>query len=115
MFVALRLRRGHAWARPVLVVCLGIFGTLSLVIEPTRWLAEGHSTADWLAAADATELLGAACRLLHLAAVLAALALMFHPASNTYFRTQRIMRTGRIWRIRRPGHQTPAAEPRSNV
>lgn len=112
VFVALQLHRGRAWARPVLAVCLGVFGTLSLVIEPARWLAEGHSAADWLAAADTTQLLGAACRLLHLAAVLAALTLMFRPASNTYFHTQRTQRTRRL---QRPRRQALPAEPRSNV
>ncbi|MFC7306078.1 hypothetical protein ACFQVC_17865 [Streptomyces monticola] len=90
--VALQLRRGRNWARLTLTVLLGVFGTVSLVIEPVRSLAQGASTADWLRDAGARELLMASSRLLHLAAVLAALVLMYRPAANAHFRALHALR-----------------------
>jgi hypothetical protein len=45
VLLALRLREGRNWARLTLAVGLGIFGTLSLVVEPVRWLLDGGSAA----------------------------------------------------------------------
>jgi hypothetical protein len=67
-------------------------GTLSLVIGPLTWLTEGGSLADAIAAADLGALLFAASRLVHLAAIIASVILMFQPAANAYFRETR--RTG---------------------
>jgi hypothetical protein len=41
--IALRFRAGRNWARPTLAVGLGVFGTLSLVVEPVTWLLDGNS------------------------------------------------------------------------
>jgi hypothetical protein len=84
--LAVQLRRGRNWARVALAVLYGGLGTLSLVIGPVSWLAEGGSLADAVAAADLGSVLFAASRALHLAAVIAALLLMFHPAANAYLR-----------------------------
>jgi hypothetical protein len=65
-------------------VLYGGLGTLSLVIGPVSWLAEGGSLADAVAAADLGSVLFAASRAVHLGAVIAALVLMFHPAANAY-------------------------------
>ncbi|MFI6455651.1 hypothetical protein ACIBF6_29310 [Streptosporangium amethystogenes] len=93
IFMAVRLRRGHNWARIALALTLGVFGTLSLVIEPIRWLLEGHSLGQAVAGADAMTFVFAASRIVHLAAVLAAMALMFAPAANAYFHnTSRLSR-----------------------
>ena len=73
----------------------GGFGTLSLVIGPITWLAEGGSLADAIAAADVGSVLFAASRLVHLGAIIAALILMFHPATNAYIRATRRMRPER--------------------
>ena len=54
----------------------GGFGTLSLVIGPVTWLAEGGSPAGTMAAADLGSVLFAASRLVHLGAIIAALILM---------------------------------------
>jgi hypothetical protein len=67
-----------------LAVLYGGFGTLSLVIGPVTWLAEGGSLADAVAAADLGSWLFAASRVVHVGAVIAALVLMFHPAANAY-------------------------------
>jgi hypothetical protein len=86
VYLALRLRQGRNWARLALAVLYGGFGTLSLVIGPVTWLAEGGLLADATAAADLGSVLFAASRLVHVAAIIAALILMFHPAANAYIR-----------------------------
>ncbi|MBN6056127.1 hypothetical protein JYK22_29640, partial [Nonomuraea sp. RK-328] len=86
VFLALRLREGRNWARLTLAVGLGVFGTLSLVIEPARWLLDGGSIADAVAAAAPMDLVFAGSRTLHLLAVLGAVTLMFQPRANAFFR-----------------------------
>jgi hypothetical protein len=89
VYLAARLRQGRNWARVALAVGLGGIGTLSLVIGPVTWLAEGGSLADAavaVAAADLGSVLFAASRVVHLGAVVAAVLLMFHPAANAYIR-----------------------------
>jgi hypothetical protein len=85
-YLAVRLRQGRRWARVALAVLYGVLGTASLVIGPVTWLADGGSLADATAAADPGSVLFAASRVVHLAAVIAALVLMFHPAANAYIR-----------------------------
>jgi hypothetical protein len=67
-----------------LTVLYGGFWTLSLVIGPVTWLAAGGSLSDAMAAVDLGSVLFAASRIVHLAAIIAALILMFHPAVNAY-------------------------------
>jgi hypothetical protein len=95
--LAVQLRRGRNWARVALAVLYGGLGSLSLVIGPVTWLAEGGSLADAVAAADLGSVLFVASRVVHLGAVIAALLLMFHPAANAYLRatTRAPMRRGR--------------------
>ncbi|WP_433435169.1 hypothetical protein [Nonomuraea sp. CA-141351] len=87
VFLALRLRRGENWARLTLAATLGIFGTLSLVIEPVQWLLAGGSISEAVAGADAMGLIFAASRILHVVAVLGAVTLMFQPRANAYFKS----------------------------
>ncbi|RBQ14857.1 hypothetical protein DP939_38505 [Spongiactinospora rosea] len=87
-FVALRLYRGKPWARVALAVGLGVFGTVSLVIEPIGWLLSGGSVAEAVAGASVLSVVLAAIRFLHLMAVLTALPLMFTPTANAYFRAR---------------------------
>lgn len=88
VLVAVQLRRGRNWARLTLAVGLGVFGTLSLVIEPLRWLADGHSPGDALRDLGAVDVLFGASRVLHLSAVLGAMVLMFRPTANAWFRAR---------------------------
>jgi hypothetical protein len=83
-FLAARLRQGKNGARVALAVLYGGLGTLSLVLGPVSWLAEGGSPADAVAGADLLSVLFAASRVVHLGAVIAAVGLMFHPAANAY-------------------------------
>ncbi|WP_326587144.1 hypothetical protein [Streptomyces sp. NBC_01294] len=86
VLVAVRMRRGAGWARITLALGLGVLGTASLVVEPLGYLLDGGSLAGALAGADALEWVFGVSRTVHLAAVLTAVALMFAPAANAYFR-----------------------------
>ncbi|MEJ3654252.1 hypothetical protein WEH80_14900 [Actinomycetes bacterium KLBMP 9759] len=84
--LVLALRTGYNPVRWTLAIGLGVVGTLSLVVEPITWWIAGGSPARFLASADAPTLAITALRLLHVLAVLAALALVFHPRSAPFFR-----------------------------
>ncbi|MFE1554227.1 hypothetical protein ACFW6V_04455 [Streptomyces sp. NPDC058734] len=83
---ARRMRGGARWARVTLALGLGVLGTASMVVQPLGYLADGGSAVDALSRAGALDLLFGASRAVHVAAVLAAVALMFRPAANAYFR-----------------------------
>ncbi|RSS47753.1 hypothetical protein EF912_26090 [Streptomyces sp. WAC07061] len=83
---ARRMRGGARWARVALALGLGVLGTASMVVRPLGYLADGGSVADALARAGALDLLFGAGRGVRVAAVLVAVALMFRPAANLYFR-----------------------------
>ena len=89
ILLALRLKYGGKWPRIILAIGLGVFGTLSLVLEPVQWLLEGHAVGAFLAAADVQTLLSVGARIVHLLAVLGATALMFSPPVNTFYRQAR--------------------------
>ncbi|MGH4029019.1 hypothetical protein ACQB60_08820 [Actinomycetota bacterium Odt1-20B] len=86
VLLAVQLRRGRNWARCALAVGLGVFGTLSLLIGPVQWLADGHDIGDTVTDLSVADVLFGASRVLHLAAVLTAVVLMFRPAANAYFK-----------------------------
>ncbi|MFE6160280.1 hypothetical protein ACFQ7F_15365 [Streptomyces sp. NPDC056486] len=88
VLLAVQLRRGRNWARLTLAVGLGVLGTLSLVIEPVRWLADGHTLGDAFRDLGAVDVLFGASRVLHLSAVLGATVLMFGPTANAWFRVR---------------------------
>ena len=84
--LVLALHTGRNSVRWAVAGLLGVVGTLSLVVEPVTWLAAGGDAVGFLAAADGPTLLVTALRVLHVAAVLTALALMFRPAALGFFR-----------------------------
>jgi hypothetical protein len=86
VYIVVQMRLGKNWARITLAVLLGGIGTLSLVFDPVSWLIEGNSLGELLRNADTAFVVFAAIRVVHLAAVLAALVFMFRPAANAYFR-----------------------------
>jgi hypothetical protein len=92
VYIITRMRLGMRWARLTLAVLLGVFGILSLVIDPISWLAGGNSLSEVFTEANLLFFLIAPIRAVHLAAVIAALVLMFLPAANTYFRGSRSAR-----------------------
>ena len=89
VYIITRMRLGKSWARLTLAALLGVIGTLSLVIDPISWLAGGNSLSEVFTQANLLFVLIAPIRTIHLAAVIAALVLMFLPAANTYFRGSR--------------------------
>ncbi|UFQ19177.1 MULTISPECIES: hypothetical protein [Streptomyces] len=89
VLVAVRMRRGGNGARLALAGVLGVLGTLSLLIEPVQWLADGHSLGAAFRGLGAVDVMFGASRALHVAAVLAAVALMFRPSANAWFRAAR--------------------------
>jgi hypothetical protein len=86
IITTLRMRAGRRWARVALAVVLGVVGTLSLVVEPVSWLADGNSLSAAVDDADLTWWMIAGSRVLHVAAVWAAVPLMFTRSANAYFR-----------------------------
>jgi hypothetical protein len=87
VYIIVQMRLGKRWARLTLAVLLGVIGTLSLVIDPILWLARGNSLREVFTGADLLFILIAPIRVVHLAAVIAALVFMFLPAANHYFRS----------------------------
>ncbi len=76
-------RRGVPWSRYLLAGLLGTVGLASLIYEPINWLTDHDLTSlTW----SAGFVLSAALRSIHLSALLAALALSFHPETNRWFR-----------------------------
>ncbi len=98
------LRQGRNWARLGLTVLLGVFGTLSLVIGPVQFLLDGGDVGRALAEADMASWAFGLSRVVHLAAVLGAMILMYQKASNDYF-------AGNVGarRLRTPGDSSAAA------
>jgi hypothetical protein len=86
LLIAIRMRAGRRWARISLALGLGVFGTASMVVEPLRALVQGDSLGAFLTDASVLDLAFGASRAVHVAAVLTAVAMMFLPAANTYFR-----------------------------
>jgi hypothetical protein len=84
--LVLALRTGRNAVRWALAVLLGVFGTLSLVVEPVLWLVGGGDATAFLVAADGPTLAVVALRALHVLAVAVACALMFHPFATAWFR-----------------------------
>lgn len=80
-----RLRRGEPWVRLALTVLLGVLGMASLLAEPISWVVAGGAPADFLAAADGPTLMVVALRAIHVAAVVAGLALMYGRTANRFF------------------------------
>lgn len=87
-WITAKMYRGKNWARIVLTILLGGIGTLSLVIDPIQWLIEGNSLNTMFEGVNMMSLIFAATRVIHLAAVFAALIFMFRPAANRYFRLE---------------------------
>lgn len=87
--LVVQLRTGREAVRWTVVAVLGVVGTWSLLAEPAQALFDGATVAGFVVTASGPELLAAALRTLHVVEVLGALALLFHPASNEFFRTGR--------------------------
>ncbi|WP_052434213.1 hypothetical protein [Streptacidiphilus melanogenes] len=89
LVVAGRMRDGRGWARLTLALGLGILGTASMVVQPVEALLHGRTLASALTTSSPVDLLFGASRTVHVACVLGAVALMFLPAANAWFRGRR--------------------------
>ena len=85
----LALPEGRNTVRWTLAVLFGLLGIAVLLVEPITWLADGGSPATYLAGATIADVALVALRVVHLAAVVVALVLMFRPAANAFFRAGR--------------------------
>jgi hypothetical protein len=87
VYMIAQMRLGKRWARITLAVLLGVIGTATLVIDPISWLAGGNSLDDVFMEADLLFIFVSPIRVVHLAAIIAALVFIFLPAANRYFRS----------------------------
>lgn len=87
VLLVLALRIGRNAVRLALTVLLGGLGLLSLLAEPAAWLLDGGSVPAFLGTADALTWIVVLIRGLHVGAVLVALAALYRPAANAYFRS----------------------------
>jgi hypothetical protein len=85
--LVLALRTGRRAVRLALTVLLGGIGLLSLLVEPAGWVLAGGSVAAFLGSADVLTWVVVLIRALHVGAVVLALAAMYRPAANAYFRS----------------------------
>lgn len=83
IFLANGMRNGSNGARWVLTGLLGVLGLGSLLIGPTEWLLAGNTMAEL--DLSALEWVFASSRVVHVCAVVAAVALMFLPSANRWF------------------------------
>jgi hypothetical protein len=86
VYIIMKMYSGRNWARIVLAILLGGIGTLSLVIDPVKWILEGNSLDKAFAGMTLYSILFGLSRIVHLASVITALILMFRPAANKYYR-----------------------------
>ncbi|GAA4840519.1 hypothetical protein GCM10023310_18040 [Paenibacillus vulneris] len=86
IYIIVKMYRGRNWARIVLAVLLGGIGTLSLLIDPVKWILEGNSLEKALDGMTLYSILFGISRMVHLASVIIAFILMFRPAANKYYR-----------------------------
>lgn len=84
--LALAMRGGSNLARHLLALAFGLFGTISLVIEPISWLLQGGDVHAFLAGADGPMWVMILSRIAHVICVVAGTALMYRPADRSYFR-----------------------------
>jgi hypothetical protein len=84
--LALAMRGGSNLARHFLALAFGLFGTISLVIEPGSWLLRGGDVYAFLAEADGPMWVMILSRIAHIICVVAGTALMYRPADRSYFR-----------------------------
>src|ERR671913_485427 len=93
VYVASRMLRGRNWARFVLAIGLGVLGTLSIVIGPVSWLAEGHTIGEFLAGADLMVLLFASSRGVYLLGGFSGAGALFSAGPQPQFRAARSARS----------------------
>ncbi len=85
----LAFSQGHRWARVNLVALLSVIGLAAMVVPSAMLMADGEGFVDAFGSDGDLAVPFLAVRMLHIAAVAVATALMFVPASNAFFRKDR--------------------------
>src|SRR5688572_27619432 len=80
VYLVVQMARGRNWARVTLTLIFGGIATPVLAAESMRWMEH---------ASGVVPVLFATTVIAHIAAVMAALAYMYMPAANRYFRDAR--------------------------
>ncbi len=84
--VVLWFHSGRRWAHWALLLGIGVVGTASLVVEPILWIGSRPDVGATLMGMGAGEWSAAVARVVHVAAVLAAVTLMLRPRTWRYVR-----------------------------
>ncbi|MEU6828468.1 hypothetical protein ABZ894_07420 [Nocardia beijingensis] len=84
--VAARMTRGDRWARLLITIGIGVFGLLSLIIEPLAAAMSANEFRDLFRDASPVALLLAALRTVHVVAVLIAISALYTRTARRYFR-----------------------------
>ncbi|MFI2285410.1 hypothetical protein [Nocardia beijingensis] len=84
--VAVRMTRGDRWARLLITVGIGVFGLLSLIIEPLAAAMSANEFRDLFRDASRLTLLLATLRTVHVVAVLIAIPALYTRSARRYFR-----------------------------
>ncbi|WP_174184847.1 hypothetical protein [Nocardia barduliensis] len=83
--VAVRMTYGDRWARLLITVGIGVFGLLSLIVEPLAAAMSADDMRDLFRDASAASLLLAAFRTVHVIAVLIAVPALYTRPARRYF------------------------------
>lgn len=86
LFVAARMTRGDRWARLLITVGIGVFGLLSLIIEPLAAAMSANEFRDLFRDAAPAASLLATLRTVHVLAVLIAIPALYTRPARRYFR-----------------------------
>lgn len=84
--VAVRMTRGDRWARLLITVGIGVFGLLSLILEPLAAAMSANEFRDLFRNASRLALLLATLRTVHVVAVLIAIPALYTRSARRYFR-----------------------------
>ncbi|MGK8521719.1 hypothetical protein ACRS6B_09270 [Nocardia asteroides] len=84
--VSVRMTRGDRWARLLITVGIGVFGLLSLIVEPLATVMSANELSDVFRDAAPATLLLAALRTVHVAAVAIAVPALYTRSARRYFR-----------------------------
>ncbi len=87
------MRRGSNVARHLLTLIYGGLGTLSLVLEPIMWVADGGDALSFLSEAGIAMWSMIVSRVLHIAAVWGGVILAYRSDASAYFRRTPATRT----------------------
>ncbi|WP_026929085.1 hypothetical protein [Glycomyces tenuis] len=82
--------QGRRWARVGLAVLLSTIGLASMVVPPALAMADGEGFVDAFGSGGELAVPFLAVRMVHIAAVVVATALMFTPSANAHFRKDRL-------------------------